>query len=363
MSFDPADFPAPTVQDEAWRFTPLRRVRKLLSPLAQPDGSTLSVVGPDWVTSSATPTGPVVPGAYLEPTDLPSALAWSLAPRINLVTVPAGTRVAEPIRVTVTGHGDSYETIRVTAEADSKAAVVLDHRGAGDHVTNVEVEAGPRSDLTVASVQDWEPRSLHLGRIHTHVGRDASVRQAIVTLGGSLVRLVSTVTFDGPGGQVELLGAYHADARQHLEHRLFIDHSVPRCRSSVAYRGVLQGEGAHTVWVGDVVIRPGAPGTDTYEINRNLVLSAGARANSIPNLEIETGDVARAGHASATGRLDDEQLFYLSARGIARAQARSLVVRGFLAEPIEAIGDATVRDHVWNVIGDRLAQLEREPDR
>src|SRR5207247_7331716 len=123
-----------------------------------------------------------------------------------------------------------------------------------------------------------------------------------------------------------------ADAGQHLEHRLLVDHSVPDCRSYVGYRGALQGERAHTIWVGDVLIRAEALGTDTYEVNRNLVLTDGARADSVPNLEIETGDVIGAGHASATGRFDDEQLFYLMSRGLAEDEARRLVVRGFFAE-------------------------------
>ena len=110
------------------------------------------------------------------------------------------------------------------------------------------------------------------------------------------------------------------------------------CRSRVTYKGALQGEGAHTVWVGDVLIRADAEGTDTYELNRNLVLTDGARADSVPNLEIETGEIAGAGHASATGRFDDEQLFYLQARGIPEDEARRLVVRGFFAELVQQIG-------------------------
>ncbi len=143
---------------------------------------------------------------------------------------------------------------------------------------------------------------------------------------------------------MELLGLYFADAGQHLEHRLFVDHAAPHCRSTVTYKGALQGEGAHTVWVGDVLIRAAAEGTDTYELNRNLVLTDGARADSVPNLEIETGEIVGAGHASATGRFDDEQLFYLQARGIPEEEARRLVVRGFFAELIQQIGVPELED-------------------
>jgi Fe-S cluster assembly protein SufD len=133
---------------------------------------------------------------------------------------------------------------------------------------------------------------------------------------------------------------------------------VPDCRSYVGYRGALQGASAHTVWVGDVLIRKAATGTDTYEINRNLLLTDGARADSVPNLEIETGEVVGAGHASATGRFDDEQLFYLMARGIPEAEARRLVVRGFFAELINKIPLAELRERLGDTIEARLAEVE-----
>ena len=114
----------------------------------------------------------------------------------------------------------------------------------------------------------------------------------------------------------------------------YIDHAQPNCTSDVLYKNALLGESARTVWIGDVRIRPEATGTSTYEMNRNLLLSDGARADSVPNLEIETGEIVGAGHASATGRFDDLQLFYLQSRGIDPEQARRLVVRGFFADVV-----------------------------
>ena len=152
-----------------------------------------------------------------------------------------------------------------------------------------------------------------------------------------MVRIAPTVRYAGPGGDAELLGLYFADAGQHLEHRLFVDHAQPNCRSRVDYKGALQGEAAHTVWIGDVLIRPEATGTDTYERNRNLLLTDGARADSVPNLEILTGEVIGAGHASASGRLEDQQLFYLMARGIPMEEARRLVIRGFFGQLVAKI--------------------------
>ena len=180
-------------------------------------------------------------------------------------------------------------------------------------------------------------------------------------LGGEVVRTTTTVRFDGPGGDAQLLGTYFADDGQHFEARLLVDHSQPNCKSDVLYKGALQGDpdskkpDAHTVWVGDVLIRAEAEGTDTFETNRNLVLTDGARADSVPNLEIETGEIVGAGHASATGRFDDEQLFYLRARGIPEAQARRLVVRGFFNEIIAKIAVPAVRERLTEAIERRTS--------
>jgi Fe-S cluster assembly protein SufD len=204
-------------------------------------------------------------------------------------------------------------------------------------------------------VQDWAPGALHAGQYDAVVGRDATFKQVVVTLGGDLVRLVSNVQYAGPGGDAELLGVYFADETQHQEHRLWVDHAVPNCRSNVLYKGALQGEDAHTVWIGDVRIRPAATGTDTYELNRNLVLTDGARADSVPNLEIETGEIVGAGHASATGRFDDEQLFYLQSRGIPEDVARRLVVRGFFGEILARLPLPELRERLEAAIEAELA--------
>ncbi|MDQ1708809.1 MAG: Fe-S cluster assembly protein SufD, partial [Frankiaceae bacterium] len=234
----------------------------------------------------------------------------------------------------------------VDVEDGAEAILVLDHSGAANFFANAEYRVGARASLTVVSLQDWDDGSVHVGHHAVLVGRDARFKSFAVSLGGALVRLTTTVGYDGPGGSVELLGLFFADAGQHLEHRLLVDHQAPHCRSRVNYKGALQGAGAHTVWVGDVVIGPKAVGTDTYEVNRNLVLTDGARADSVPNLEILTGEIVGAGHASATGRFDDQQLFYLMSRGIPAEDARRLVVRGFFAEVIAQIGVPELRDRL-----------------
>jgi Fe-S cluster assembly protein SufD len=244
----------------------------------------------------------------------------------------------------------------------AEATLVLEQTGSITLADNVEIAVGDGARLTLVTVTDWAPDAVQAQHVRFRLGRDAKVTHVQVSLGGDLVRQYTTVEFADRGGECEAYGLYFATALpgakhgQHFEHRLLVDHSVPDCRSYVAYRGALQGAGAHTVWVGDVLIRTEATGTDTYEINRNLLLSDGARADSIPNLEIETGEVIGAGHASATGRFDDEQLFYLMSRGIPDAEARKLVVRGFFAELLAKIPVESLRDRLGATIEQRLRE-------
>ena len=178
--------------------------------------------------------------------------------------------------------------------------------------------------------------------------------------GGDVVRLIPQVKFRDQGGDAEMLGVYFADDGQYFEQRLLVDHSQPNCRSNVLYKGALQADKnsarpeARTAWVGDVLIRANAQGTDTYETNRNLVLTEGARADAVPNLEIETGEIVGAGHAATVGRFDDEQLFYLMSRGIPEANARKLIVRGFFSEVIGRIPVEQVRNQLEDQIAEEL---------
>jgi Fe-S cluster assembly protein SufD len=254
----------------------------------------------------------------------------------------------------------SYGHTIIKAGPMSRAVIVLDHQGSAAYADNVELVVGDGASLSVVSLQDWAPDAVHLSHHHALLGRDATLTHAAVTLGGSVVRLAPSVRYQGPGGDASLTGIYFADAGQHLEHRLFVDHSVPNCRSRVTYKGALQGEDAHAVWIGDVLIRPEATGTDTYEYNRNLVLTDGTRVDSVPNLEILTGEVVGAGHASASGRLEDHHLFYLMARGIPFEDARRLVIRGFFGELIAQIEVPEVRDRVTDAIE---AELTRPGER
>jgi Fe-S cluster assembly protein SufD len=361
-SFDVAAFPMPSGREEEWRFTPVDRLRSLLTDSPTEDGAVAyAVTAPDGVRVATLAHGQAPRGTVLVPADRAAVVADANSPAATFVTVPAEAELAEPVRVVVTGTPGMRSNGHVVVEAKhhSKAVVVIDHEGGGQHTGNVEVVVGDGANLTVVSIQHWDDDALHLGQHDALVGRDAAYRHIAVSLGGGIVRINTNVRYAGPGGEATLLGVYFADARQHLEHRSFVDHNAPNCRSQVTYKGALQGDSAHTVWVGDVLIRAEAEGTQTFETNRNLVLTDGARADSVPNLEIETGEIVGAGHASATGRFDDEQLFYLQARGIPEDEARRLVVRGFLVDVINQIPVADLRDRLNADIDDELAKAQR----
>jgi Fe-S cluster assembly protein SufD len=288
-----------------------------------------------------------------------SARAYAAFDEATVVTVPAQAEASRPTIVTVTGEGTDgagFGHLLLQAEPNSRAVIVLDYRGSATYADNVEIVVGDGAALSVVSLQDWADDTVHLSQHYATLGRDAKLRHTAVTLGGAVVRLAPSIRYDGPGGDAELTGLYFADAGQHLEHRLFVDHDVPNCRSRVSYKGALQGEQAHAVWIGDVLIRPEATGTDTYEYNRNLVLTDGTRVDSVPNLEILTGEIVGAGHASASGRLEDEHLFYLMARGIPFAEARRLVIRGFFGLLIDTIEVPELRERIAKAIEGELTK-------
>ncbi|MCT7659797.1 Fe-S cluster assembly protein SufD [Mycobacterium deserti] len=367
-SFDVEAFEVPGGRDELWRFTPLKRLRGLHDGSAVATGAaTIEVQTPDDVWVDRTSRDDSRLGEAGAPADRVAAQAYSSFETATLVEVPKGTVVRDPIEITVTGPGEgkvAFGHLQVRVGELAEAVIVIDQRGGGTYADNVEFIVGDGATLRVVSIADWADDAVHVSTHHAVLGKDAVLRHAAVTLGGDVVRLTGRVRFCAPGGDAELLGLYFADDGQHLETRLLVDHAQPNCRSHVTYKGALQGDPAsdkpdtHTVWIGDVLIRAAASGTDTFETNRNLVLTDGARADSVPNLEIETGEIAGAGHASATGRFDDEQLFYLQARGIPEDQARRLVVRGFFGEIIQKIAVPAVRDRLTEAIEHELELTE-----
>jgi Fe-S cluster assembly protein SufD len=230
----------------------------------------------------------------------------------------------------------------VLAQANARGTVILEHRGRAELTQGVEIVLEEGADVTVVAVHHWDPGTIHAASHRARVGKDARLRHVVVSLGGAVQRVTPHLELAGSGAQVEALGINVTSSGQHHEAQLFVDHAAPHCQSRVTYKGALLEPLARSVWIGDVLIRAQAEGTDTYEENRNLVLTKGAQADSVPNLEIQTGRIEGAGHASATGRFDEEQLFYLQARGIPEDQARSMVVHAFFTELISRIGQPEI---------------------
>ena len=318
-SIDPAGFGTPARTDPMWRLSDLDRLKPL------------------W---AETPEATIAEAAF-HPEDLVSAIALQRATPRRIVA-------DGNVRVEITGDAETVtaEQILVEAPAGASSLVILDHRGPAALAENVEIRLAEGADLVFVTLQRWDDEAIHSAAHQAFVGPGAHLTHIVVSLGGGVVRVNPSVRLDGDGSTANLYGLAFADAGQHLESQVFLHHVGRHTKGEVTYKGALQGVGARTVWVGDVLIGKDATGTDTYEQNRNLVLTEGARADSIPNLEIATGEIVGAGHASATGRFDDEQLFYLMARGIPEVEARRLVVLGFLTEIVQQVPDEALREEL-----------------
>lgn len=347
VSRDPQDFPLPSARQEEWRFAPVdalgafMEVQETWGTLSGPEGAYVSV-------------GPA-PADSAVPVDRPTAIAGQQAASTILVRIPADEVVDTPIVVELsTAAAGGYGHLSIRADRHARATVVIVHDLAAHSSGLIDVVVGDGADLTVVSVLDGDARTHHLWQWPTRIGRDARYTGASVCMGGGIVRMSPSVSYSAPGGSAEVLGAFLVEGERYSEHRIFVEHEQPHCVSSVVYKGALSGAGARSAWVGDVLVRRSATGIQTYELNRNLLLDEGPRADSVPNLELETGDVVSAGHASATGRFDDEQLFYLQARGIPERLARQLVVRGFFADVLSKIPSAALRDELLGRLEARL---------
>jgi Fe-S cluster assembly protein SufD len=357
-SADVADFGPVSRVEEQYRYITSELLAGLDADSLDEYIGDISIKHPEGVTTAWVGSEhPAFGGAGL-PEDRPSAAAWGSAEQAYLVTIPGDAKPDCEVQIGINSEAVAPSALHVIIEAKpfARGTVILDHKGSAVLGENVEIIVGDEAEITVISIQDWDTKSVHNSAQFAKLGRNSKLRHMVVNLGGKTLRVSTSAEFTAPGGDVELLGMYFADAGQYIENRLYVDHAVPNCKSRVTYKGALQGDKAHTVWVGDVLIRMAAEGTDTYELNRNLLLTDGARADSVPNLEIETGKIEGAGHASASGRFDDEQLFYLQARGINEREARRLVVRGFLNEIIQKIGNEEIENRLSASIE---AELER----
>jgi Fe-S cluster assembly protein SufD len=356
-SYSPEDFDQPTGREVNWKHTPIDRANSLFDTESAWGEASAVITAPDSVVVSSKAVGEAPRGEAFEPEDRASALAWSHSTAATHVLIPESTEVDEPVLIEITeAAGATHQHLIIESAAHSKATVLIRHSGTVQLTQNVEIIVRDGAHLDVVSVQQWTDDAVHFSAHQARVDRDATLRHIVVSFGGGVVRINPSVELAGTGSRGELYGLSYADSGQHLESQVFLHHKGAETSGDVLYKGALQGEGARSVWIGDVLIGPDATGTDSYEANRNLVLTEGARADSIPNLEIQTGNIRGAGHASATGRFDDEQLFYLQARGISEDEARRLVVLGFLTEIVQKINIPSLETELISAIEDELAQ-------
>lgn len=356
VSFDPDDFPPPTGREEEWRFTPLDRIGPLLEDrsVEHPAAWTLDHL-PAGVTMSEISAQEARERAVRAPGDRASAIAFKRVLRHFLISVTPGTVVSSAFEIGVKGIGEDVRgSVHLDMGEGAEMTLIATDRGQADASDFITINLGPQASLSLVFQYEWDPSTRYASEIVTKLAEGARLRTFAVILGGDVMRLSNSVILAGEGAEADLYGLYLAGEGQHIENRTFVDHVAPRCRSRVTYKGALSGATARTVWVGDVLIRAEAEGTDTYELNRNLILADGARADSVPNLEIETGEILGAGHASATGRFDDEQLFYLCSRGIPEHEARKLIVRGFFADIVQQIGVPHLERPIMKTIESKL---------
>lgn len=359
-SFDVNDFPVPNGREEEWRFTPLRRLKGLHDGSAVADGTDkVDIDAPEGVTVETVGRDDARLGTAGTPADRVIAQAYSSFEQATVVTVARGTALERPVTIDRQAQGGTrYDQFVIDVQPLAEAVIVLNQTGSGVRAGSVDVHVGEGARLTLVSLQDWDRDAVDVTQHNTQVDKDATFKSIVVTLGGDLVRLSPKVAYKGRGGNAELHGLYFTGDGQHHEHRSLIDHNISNTRSRVEYKGALSGKGAHGVWIGDVIIGEGTTGTDSYEHNRNLQLTDDTRVDSVPNLEIFTGEVEGAGHAAASGRLDDIHLFYLRSRGIPEDEARRLVIRGYFLELINRIPVEGLAEEIMAKVERKLAAHE-----
>jgi Fe-S cluster assembly protein SufD len=253
-------------------------------------------------------------------------------PLQTLTFLDADGAAVFPHTLVIADHGSEVTFI------DRFASPVLG-RALSDAIA--EIVVGDGAHVRYVSIQEWGSGVTHLGIQRAEVGRDADFRSLAIGFGASLARAEAETILSSPGGSSEMLGIFFADEDQHFDHRSIQDHVAPNCTSDLLYKGALRDE-SRAVYSGWVHVRPDAQKTSAMQTSRNIVLSEHAKADAIPNLEIEANDV-RCGHAASVGPVDEEAVFYLESRGIPAAEAERLIVTGFFQEVLDRVTIDEVR--------------------
>ena len=372
-----AELPLPTTADEHWRFTDLRG----FDPEPVSDTGTVSdtspaldlevagralmnesgieiVSAPDGVTFEPLPRDY---GAKLVPEDdrfaLENLARWEYG---LLVRVPKGVELEKPLYVQVSSNGGSlFWRMVVVAEEGARFTLIEDYSSAGPDTiayTNAVVElfVEPNAKLEYVSLQNLSRETWHFANHHARVERDAELDWVAGGFGSKKGKVRIQNDLAGPGATSRVTGAYFADGVQHLDYDTFQEHIAPNTESDFAFKGALR-ERATAVWRGMIRVEEDAQKTNAYQENRNLLLSNEAHADSIPGLEIMANDV-RCTHGATLGRVDREELFYLMARGLSRAEAERLIVRGFFQDVLDRIELEPVREALGDALEARIPQ-------
>lgn len=275
------------------------------------------------------------------------------------VHVPRGVVVAEPIHwlfIATRQDAALHPRNLLVAEEGAQATVVEHHADPGSVacLTNAvtQIFASRGSVVEHCKLQRQSTAAIHLAGIHALQGRGSRFTSHSIAVGAALARHDITATLDAEGCEAELNGLYLAEGRQHVDHHTRIDHARPGGTSREHYRGVLDGA-SRGVFNGRVLVHPGALRTDAHQVNHNLLLSREAEVDTKPQLEIYADDV-KCTHGATVGQLDEAQLFYLRARGLEEAAARSLLTHAFARDVIERIRASSLRDHVERLLLARL---------
>lgn len=274
--------------------------------------------------------------------------------------VPRGVTVELPLQVLTYVDAEGAAVFPHTiVVAEELADVTLIDRQVSPDLEDAlseavtEIFAGPGARVRYISLQDWGSGMTHLAVQRATLARDAQLRSLAVSFGASLSRTEVEGVLAGPGAYSEMLGVYFTDGTQHFDHRSLQDHAAPHGTSDLLYKGALK-DASRAVYSGLIHVHPGAQKTDAFQTNRNVVLSDQAKADSIPNLEIENNDV-RCSHAASVGPVDEDVLFYLQSRGIPADEGERLIVRGFFQEVLDRVGLEEVRAGLERSIEDELS--------
>jgi Fe-S cluster assembly protein SufD len=371
------ELPMPSTADEHWRFTDLRGFDPDAAPAAAAPGARaaildLDVAGRAVVTENGIEIVEAPDGVRFEP--LPADYPSKLVPDDDkfalenlarwqhglLVHVPKGVELEKPLYVQVTSNGGSlYWRMVVVAEEGARFSLIEDLSSAGPDTvayTNAVVELflDPAAKIEYVSLQNLSQETWHFGRHKVWLERDSELDWVIGGFGSKRGKVWIENDLAGQGATSRVTGAYFADGDQHLDYDTFQEHIAPDTESDFAFKGALR-ERATAVWRGMIRVEEGAQKTNAYQENRNLLLSDAAHADSIPGLEIMANDV-RCTHGATLGKVNRDELFYLMARGLSRAEAERLIVRGFFQDVLDRIELQPVREALGEALEARIPQ-------